>query len=169
MLMSADAGAVRCRGVRGATFIETDTPEAILTGTRELLAAIAQANGIATEDIASAFFTSTADLRSAFPGSIRAGQRATLTGRLVDANPDQVLSLRVDWGDGSPVEQRTPDRAPFRLTHRYQQPGTYKVFVMWSDGLGQSNFRELTLTVQPPPGMASTTATRSPATTTRTS
>ncbi len=38
-----------------------------MAGTRELLAAIAQANDIATEDIASAFFTSTADLRSAFP------------------------------------------------------------------------------------------------------
>src|SRR5262249_35734528 len=58
---------VRCRGVRGATFIDEDTPEAILAGTRELLAAIARANGIATEDIASAFFTSTVDLKSAFP------------------------------------------------------------------------------------------------------
>lgn len=65
--MSADSVAVRCRGVRGATFIDEDTPEAILAGTRELLAAIARANGIATEDVASAFFTSTADLRSAFP------------------------------------------------------------------------------------------------------
>src|SRR4051795_8730977 len=65
--MSGDAAAVRCRGVRGATFIDEDTPEAILAGTRELLAAIAEANGIATEDVASAFFTSTVDLRSAFP------------------------------------------------------------------------------------------------------
>lgn len=65
--MSADSAGVRCRGVRGATFIDEDTPETILAGTRELLAAITQANGIAPEDIASAFFTSTADLRSAFP------------------------------------------------------------------------------------------------------
>jgi chorismate mutase len=65
--MSADFVPVRCRGVRGATFVEEDTPEAILAATRELLAAIAEANAIATEDIASAFFTSTADLRSAFP------------------------------------------------------------------------------------------------------
>jgi chorismate mutase len=64
---SADGAPVRCRGVRGATFIDEDTPEAILAGTRELLAAIAEANGIATEDVASAFFTSTPDLRSAFP------------------------------------------------------------------------------------------------------
>jgi chorismate mutase len=65
--MSADADPVRCRGVRGATFVDADTPEAILAATRELLAAVAEANGIATEDVASAFFTSTADLRSAFP------------------------------------------------------------------------------------------------------
>lgn len=57
----------RCRGIRGATFVPEDTPEAILSATRELLAALALANGIATEDIASAFFTSTPDLRSAFP------------------------------------------------------------------------------------------------------
>ncbi len=56
-----------CRGVRGATFVSEDTPEAILSATRELLAALAKANGIATADIASAFFTTTPDLRSAFP------------------------------------------------------------------------------------------------------
>src|SRR5262249_49498336 len=65
--MSADSAAGRCRAGGGATFIAEETPGAIRAGTRELLAAIAQANGIATEDIASAFFTSTADLRSAFP------------------------------------------------------------------------------------------------------
>jgi chorismate mutase len=58
---------VRCRGIRGATFVPEDTPEAIWSATRELLAALAEANGIATEDIASAFFTTTPDLRSAFP------------------------------------------------------------------------------------------------------
>ena len=58
---------IRCRGIRGATFVPEDTPAAILSATRELLAALAAANGIATEDIASAFFTTTADLRSAFP------------------------------------------------------------------------------------------------------
>src|SRR5262249_39699681 len=46
---------VRCRGIRGATFVPEDTPEAILAATRELLAALVAANGIATEDVASAF------------------------------------------------------------------------------------------------------------------
>ena len=59
--------AMRWRGVRGATFVDADTPQAILAGTRELPAAIARANGSAAADSASAFFTSTPDLRSAFP------------------------------------------------------------------------------------------------------
>ena len=58
---------VRCRGVRGATFVADDTPAAIWEATRELLEAIAEANGIDTVDIASVFFTTTVDLRSAFP------------------------------------------------------------------------------------------------------
>ncbi|HMA35871.1 MAG TPA: chorismate mutase [Chloroflexia bacterium] len=58
---------VRCRGVRGATFVPEDTPQAIWDATRELLAAIAAANSIDTADIASVFFTTTPDLRSAFP------------------------------------------------------------------------------------------------------
>jgi Ca2+-binding RTX toxin-like protein len=53
-------------------------------------------------------------------------------------------------GDGNDTfnVQGTPDRAPFSLTHRYDTPGTYKVLVIWSDNLGQSNFEDLTLTVQ---------------------
>jgi hypothetical protein len=85
----------------------------------------------------------------AFTDTIRAGQLATLSGRLVDADPTQVLSLTVDWGDGSTPVQRTPDRAPFHLTHRYEEPGTYTVHLVWSDSLGKSNSRDLTLTVQP--------------------
>ena len=58
---------VRCRGVRGAIFVAHDTPDAIWEATRELLAALAAANGIDTADITSVFFTTTPDLRSAFP------------------------------------------------------------------------------------------------------
>ena len=56
------------RGIRGATVAAENTPEAILAATRELLAAIVEANpGLAPEDIASAIFTVTADLDAAFP------------------------------------------------------------------------------------------------------
>ena len=56
-----------CRGIRGATTVEANTAEAILDATGELLAAMAEANGLAAEDIASVVFTVTADLDAAFP------------------------------------------------------------------------------------------------------
>jgi chorismate mutase len=56
-----------CRGVRGATTVEDDSAAAILTATQELLTAIVQANSMAAEDIASALFTVSADLKAAFP------------------------------------------------------------------------------------------------------
>lgn len=56
-----------CRGIRGATTVDTDSPEAILEATSQLLAGIVQANDMQVADIASAFFTVTPDLRSAFP------------------------------------------------------------------------------------------------------
>jgi chorismate mutase len=56
-----------CRGVRGATTVDDDSAAAILAATQELLAAIVQANDMAIEQIASALFTVSADLRAAFP------------------------------------------------------------------------------------------------------
>ncbi len=56
-----------CRGVRGATTAEANEPEAILAATRELLAELAQQNGIAPEDVGSVIFTATTDLDAAFP------------------------------------------------------------------------------------------------------
>lgn len=56
-----------CRGIRGATTVETDTAGAILAATRELLVSIVETNGVRAEDIASALFTVTEDLTTAFP------------------------------------------------------------------------------------------------------
>ena len=56
-----------CRGVRGATTVEEDTPDAILSATHELLIQMVEANGICPEDIASAIFTTTPDLTSEYP------------------------------------------------------------------------------------------------------
>jgi chorismate mutase len=59
---------VRVRGVRGATVVGEDNPEAIQTATRELLQAIMTANpDLKVEDLASAFFTVTDDLKSTYP------------------------------------------------------------------------------------------------------
>ncbi len=56
-----------CRGVRGATIASADTREEIHAATRELVVEIIRANGIETDDLASAFFTTTADLTAAYP------------------------------------------------------------------------------------------------------
>ena len=55
------------RGVRGATTVESNSVEAILEATRDLLAAMLKANEIEADDVASAFFTTTSDLNAEFP------------------------------------------------------------------------------------------------------
>ncbi|MGE3316089.1 MAG: chorismate mutase [Planctomycetaceae bacterium] len=56
------------RGIRGATSVEADVPAEILAATRELLQEILRLNGIdGFDEIASAIFTTTADLTSVFP------------------------------------------------------------------------------------------------------
>lgn len=58
-----------CRGVRGATTVEADDRELILKATRELLALMIRLNGIRTDEVASAIFTTTPDLVSVFPAT----------------------------------------------------------------------------------------------------
>ena len=55
------------RGVRGAVQIACDDEAAILAGAEELLCALIAANGIREEDVASVFFSTTADLTAAYP------------------------------------------------------------------------------------------------------
>lgn len=56
------------RGLRGATTIESDSRDSVLAATRELLEAILRANpSLHTADIASAVFTVTEDITSAYP------------------------------------------------------------------------------------------------------
>jgi chorismate mutase len=55
------------RGVRGATTAEANTREAILTATRELLELMIAANGLNSDDVVSAIFTTTIDLNADYP------------------------------------------------------------------------------------------------------
>lgn len=56
------------RGIRGATTIESDQAEQVLSATCELLEAICSANSqLQTADIASALFSMTDDIASAYP------------------------------------------------------------------------------------------------------
>ena len=59
---------MQVRGVRGATCVDRDDPEDILVATKELLKNLLDANQINDfDDIVSAVFTTTQDLRSTFP------------------------------------------------------------------------------------------------------
>jgi chorismate mutase len=58
-----------CRGVRGATTVDRDDREMVLKATRELLALLIRLNEIHSEDVASAIFTTTPDVASAFPAT----------------------------------------------------------------------------------------------------
>lgn len=60
-------GAPMLRGIRGATTIDTNSRDAILEATQELLRALVEANGLVPDDIASAFFSATPDINAEFP------------------------------------------------------------------------------------------------------
>ena len=56
-----------CRGVRGATTVDSNSRDDILTATRQLLALMIHINDISPDDVASAIFSSTEDLNAEFP------------------------------------------------------------------------------------------------------
>ncbi|MBI2917565.1 MAG: chorismate mutase [Chloroflexi bacterium] len=58
---------MRCRGIRGATVVASNTREDILAATRELLGQLVAANKVVPEDVACAVFTTTTDLTAEFP------------------------------------------------------------------------------------------------------
>lgn len=58
---------LRCYGVRGATIAESNTREAIVQATGELLERMTEANGIRLDDVAAVWFTTTPDLNAEFP------------------------------------------------------------------------------------------------------
>jgi chorismate mutase len=57
----------RLVALRGATTVDADKAEAVMRRTGELLSALLQRNGVEHDQLVSIIFTSTRDLRSAFP------------------------------------------------------------------------------------------------------
>ena len=58
---------MRCRGIRGASTVEHNTKESIVTASKELLQQMVDANDVDVDDIAGVWFTTTADLNAEFP------------------------------------------------------------------------------------------------------
>ena len=67
-------------GIRGATTPDANNKDAIIDATEELLLEMVRANGIAEDDIAAVFFTTTKDLNAEFPAvaaSVKLGWQKT--------------------------------------------------------------------------------------------
>ena len=58
---------MNCRGVRGATTVQANASDEILTATRQLVALMMRLNDIQPADVGSAIFTTTPDLNAQFP------------------------------------------------------------------------------------------------------
>ena len=55
------------RGIRGATTVDSNTREAVLEASRELLDAIVEANQLDPDHVASVIFSTTPDINAEFP------------------------------------------------------------------------------------------------------
>lgn len=100
-----------CRGVRGATTVESDDRELVLRATRELLGLMIRLNDIKTADVASAVFTTTPDVVSVFPATA-ARQLGWLDVPLMCAHEIQVpgslgLCVRIllHWNTDKPQDE----------------------------------------------------------------
>ena len=58
-----------CRGIRGATTVESNTKEDIIQATKELLQKLVEVNGVKREEIACVILTTTPDLDAEFPAA----------------------------------------------------------------------------------------------------
>lgn len=105
-----------CRGIRGATTVEANTPEAILEATTELLTELMRANDLRVEDVASAVFTTTRDLNAEFPAvaANRMGWTnvALLCGHEMDVPGSLARCLRV-------LLHVNTEKEPHELVHVY--------------------------------------------------
>lgn len=100
-----------CRAIRGATTVEENTAEAILSATKELLEHIIAANGIEAKEVASAFFTVTPDLTAAFPARAARefgwGEIALLDALAPDVPgaPKKCVRILVHWNTDKTQEE----------------------------------------------------------------
>lgn len=104
------------RGIRGATTVETNSPDAILEATTELLAEMMQANDLKVDDLASVFFTTTHDLNAEFPAvaARRLGWHdiALMCGHEMDVPGSLAMCLRI-------LLHANTEREPHQLVHVY--------------------------------------------------
>ena len=67
LLLIKERALTMIRGIRGATTAKSNSREAILAATQELLRIMIDRNGIVEDDVASVLFTTTPELNETFP------------------------------------------------------------------------------------------------------
>ena len=75
------------------------------------------------------------------------GQNAVLRGLILDPSPRDIFRLKINWGDGSPIETflLPAGTTEFRLTHRFRSSGYQQIVISIEDDDG--GFDRLDLTV----------------------
>jgi hypothetical protein len=100
--------------------------------------------------------------RAQFPNrsitpNVRAGQPATLSGTIVDADVHGTFILQVNWDDGTPTQVFSFPGKPSRQIaedHVFQEVGQHTVIIIWRDfrsglGFGPALTDDLTVDVTP--------------------
>ena len=98
------------RGVRGATTVESNSADAILAATQEVLRSMIEANGIAEDDVASILFTATPELDAAYPATAARNMGWTRTALMgfqeADVKDGLPMCIRVlvHWNTDLPID-----------------------------------------------------------------
>ena len=109
---------MRLAALRGATTLEADTREEVLSRTAELLGVLLERNALTTDDVVSLLFTATGDIRSEFPAA------AVRAAGISDVPMLCARELEIAGGSGIPLCVRVmahveSDRARADLRHVY--------------------------------------------------
>ncbi len=99
------------RGIRGATTVESNSNQAILEATQELLRAMIDRNGIIEDDVASVLFSATPELDDTFPAKAARDMGWTRTALMgfqeADVKQGLPMCVRVliHWNTDKPLDE----------------------------------------------------------------
>lgn len=95
--MTATGGAPQLAALRGATTLDADTREEVMTRTSEMLEALLERNGLGAEDVVSLLFTATDDISAEFPAA------AVRAAGISDVPMLCARELAIEGGSGIPL------------------------------------------------------------------
>ena len=118
MTAESNEAAPRLVALRGATTLDHDDRDEVMTRTVEMLEALLERNGLTAGDIVSLLFTATDDIRSEFPAA------AVRAAGISDVPMLCARELAIEGGSGIPLCVRVlahvyTQRPPADLRHAY--------------------------------------------------